>query len=345
VRKPSQEQSAQTARLRSDLEFRRLLEKLPAAAYTCDAAGLITYFNERAVELWGRKPRLNDPVDRFCGSFKLFAADGFPIDHARCWMALALEDGKEYNGHEILVERPDGSRRTALAHANPFQDDRGKLLGAVNVLVDITERKRAEDLLREADRRKSEFLATLAHELRNPLAPIRNGLQIIRLAGHDRDATDQARAMMERQLAQMVRLIDDLLDLSRITNGKIELRRERFDLAAAIQDALETSRPVLESAGHELTVTLPPRPVLVDADRTRLAQVFANLLNNAAKYTDRGGRIGLDAERAGDEAVISVADTGIGIAADVLPHLFEMFSQATPALEPRRAGWASACHS
>src|SRR5438067_8934721 len=130
---------------RGDLEFRRLLETLPAGAYTCDAEGLITYFNRRAVELWGREPKLNDPADRFCGSFKLFATDGTPITHDRCWMALALRDAREYVGQEIVIERPDGSRWTALAHANPLFDDAGRLRGAVNVLVDITDRKRAED--------------------------------------------------------------------------------------------------------------------------------------------------------------------------------------------------------
>ncbi len=199
-----------------------------------------------------------------------------------------------------LSSASDGSRRTALAHANPFYDESGRLVGAVNILVDITERKKAEDAVREADRRKSEFLALLAHELRNPLAPLRNGLQIMRLASHDRTVADQARTMMERQLGHMVRLIDDLLDLSRITKGKIELRKERIDLAAAVRDAVETSRPLIEASGHQLTVTLPSRPIFVDADRTRLSQVFANLLNNSAKYTDRGGHIAA-ARRAGGQ--------------------------------------------
>ena len=139
--------------------------------------------------------------------------------------------------------------------------------------------------LREGDRRKDEFLATLAHELRNPLAPIRNGLQIMRLSDGERGVVEQARTMMERQLRQMVHLVDDLLDLSRISRGKIELRKERAELAKVVQHAVETSRPAIEQGGHELTVTVPPGPILVDADTTRLAQVFANLLNNAAKYT------------------------------------------------------------
>ena len=253
-------------------------------------------------------------------------------------MALALNEGKEYNGLEIVIERPDGSRRTVLAHANPLHDDDGKLTGAVNVLVDITERKQAEDLLREADRRKSEFLAMLAHELRNPLAPLRNGLQIVRLAHHDRPAVDQAREMMERQLAHMVRLIDDLLDLSRITNGKIELRKERIDLGAAVQDAVETSRPVIEASEHRLTVALPPQAVYVDGDRTRLAQVFANLLNNAAKYTDRSGNIRLEVERQGSDVVVTVTDNGLGIPAEVLPCIFDMFTQVDRSLERSQGG-------
>ncbi len=322
----------------SDAQFRRLLDKLPAAAYTCDAEGLITYCNRRAVELWGREPRLNEAVDRFCGSFKLFAADGTPIPHDRCWMALALRDGKEYNGEEIIVERPDGSRWTALAHANPFLDAEGRVYGAVNVLVDITERKRAEEALQKADRNKNEFLATLAHELRNPLAPIRNGLQIMRMSGNDAEMAAQAHSMMERQLGHMVRLIDDLLDVSRITQGKVTLRKERVDLAAVVQDAVETSRSLIEAAGHRLSVTLPSRPVTVNADRTRLAQVFANLLNNSAKYTAPGGQIALCVERHGTDVVIRVKDDGVGIPPDMLPRIFDTFMQVDRSLERSQGG-------
>jgi signal transduction histidine kinase len=253
-------------------------------------------------------------------------------------MAKALQDGKEYNGEEILVERPDGSRCTVLAHANPFHDDAGRLCGAVNVLVDITDRKQAEEALRESDQRKSEFLALLAHELRNPLAPLRNGLQIMRLADYERSAVEQARAVMERQLGHMVRLIDDLLDLSRITKGKIELRKERIDLSAAVRDAVETSRPIIEESGHQLSLALPSKPIYVDADRTRLAQVFANLLNNSTRFTEHGGHIALLAEQQGSDAVVKVRDNGIGIPSDVLPRIFEMFAQEDRSLERSRGG-------
>jgi PAS domain S-box-containing protein len=203
---------------------------------------------------------------------------------------------------------------------------------------DITDRKRTLEALQEADRRKDEFLATLAHELRNPLAPIRNGLQVLRLAKDQPRVEEQARGMIERQVQQMVRLIDDLLDLSRISRGKFELRRERVALAMVLQNAMETSRPLIEQSGHELTLSLPPEPVFVDADVTRLAQVFANLLNNAAKYTERGGEIRLAVEPRDGEVVVRVRDTGVGIPAAMLPQVFEMFTQVDRSLERSQGG-------
>ena len=204
--------------------------------------------------------------------------------------------------------------------------------------ADLIERLRYEQALRDADRRKDEFLATLAHELRNPLAPLRNGLQVLRLAGADKEIADQAMAMMERQLGQMVHLIDDLLDLSRISRGKIELRQERIQLSKAIQQAVETSQPAIEQAGHDLTIEVASGPVYVDADVTRLAQVFSNLLNNAAKYTEQGGRIRLSMRRQGAEAVVSVQDNGMGIPANMLPKVFDIFTQVDRNLERSQGG-------
>ncbi|MEX1232216.1 MAG: PAS domain S-box protein [Planctomycetaceae bacterium] len=199
-------------------------------------------------------------------------------------------------------------------------------------------RLRLLERLQDADRRKDDFLATLAHELRNPLAPIRNGLQVIRMAKDDKQMVEQARGMMERQLEQMVRLIDDLLDISRITRNKLELRKENVELKQVIDSAVETSQHLIDQGEHQLTVSLPPESILVEADPTRLSQIFANLLNNAAKYTENGGRIRLTVERQGSDAIISVRDTGIGIAAEHLPKLFEMFSQVAPALERSQGG-------
>lgn len=192
--------------------------------------------------------------------------------------------------------------------------------------------------LREADQRKDEFLATLAHELRNPLAPIRNGLQVLKLAGGGGEMVEEARSMMERQLGQMVRLVDDLLDVSRITRNKLELRKERVTLAAVIHSAIETSRPLIEQAGHIFSLTLAPSPVELNADLTRLAQVFSNLLNNSAKYTEPGGHIALTAERDRGEVVVRVQDNGLGIPAEALPRLFQMFSQVDRNMERAQGG-------
>jgi PAS domain S-box-containing protein len=240
--------------------------------------------------------------------------------------------------HEHRVVLPGGEVRWQQWTNKAVVDAEGRFVEYQALGIDLTERKQVEASLQEADRRKDEFLATLAHELRNPLAPIRNGLQVIKLAGNNHQAVEQIRSMMERQLGQMVRLVDDLLDVSRITRNKLELRKERVELAAAVHSAVETSRPVMEEAGHELTVTLPPESVYVDADVTRLAQVFANLLNNAAKYTERGGRITLAVERLGSEVIVRVRDTGVGIPEAMLHKIFELFTQVDRSLEKAQGG-------
>jgi signal transduction histidine kinase len=192
------------------------------------------------------------------------------------------------------------------------------------------ERARAEARTVEvvdADRRKTEFLAILAHELRNPLAPILNAVQILRITGSGSEAFASASEMLERQVAQMVRLIDDLLDLSRINRGQFELRREPVELSSVVSRAVESVRPLLVKMGHELTVTLPPDPVYLNADPARLAQIVGNLLNNACKFTERGGRIGLECQRWDAAVEIRIKDNGVGIAAEQLPGVFELFAQ------------------
>jgi len=621
----------------ADPQFCRLLESLPIAAYTCDADGLIRYFNQQAVEVWGRVPELNSPVDRFCGSFKLLRIDGSPITHDRCWMAIALKTGNPFNGEEIVIEREDGARRTVLAHANPVRNEAGTLVGAINLLVDVTEREdgaRAQRLLaaivessddaiisktldgtiatwnhaaerlfgwtaqeaigssimriippdrqeeeseilvrlrqgeridhyetlrvakdgrlidvsltisplrdakgritgaskvarditagkeiqrafldarfelenqfadlaalhemslqlsttlelqptlnailkmavtlddsdfgllllrgenqelsvgashgfdegslefiagapfgacgygtavaerrrvivedaetdplfapdrpavrqagfralhcvpliarsgqvigvlathhrqphrptdwgirlidlcarqavdvienaqlyqelREVDRKKDEFLATLAHELRTPLAPISNSLQILRLTDDLSPAIERIRDVLERQVDHMVRLVDDLLEVSRITRGKVQLRKEPRELAEVVANAVEAGRPMIDAAEHQLAITLPSEPVIVDVDAVRLAQVIANLLINAAKYTESGGQIWLNVRKEAGEAVISVRDNGLGIPPEVLPRVFELFSQADQILNRSQGG-------
>jgi PAS domain S-box-containing protein len=182
--------------------------------------------------------------------------------------------------------------------------------------------------LQAAVQTRDHFIAVLSHELRNPLAAFSSGLHLLKLAGGDPITAESSQEMMERQLKQMVRLVDDLLDVSRITTGKLELHKQPVELASVIQSSLEASRQAIDLGGHELTVTLPPDPILMDADPARLAQAFSNLLNNAAKYSEPGGHIWLSAERDGSEVTIRVRDAGIGISADKLPHIFEVFMQA-----------------
>ncbi|UDF04108.1 response regulator [Asticcacaulis sp. AND118] len=186
--------------------------------------------------------------------------------------------------------------------------------------------QRTSEALREADHRKDVFLATLAHELRNPMAPIRNGLQILRMAP-DSPMAGNVRDMMDRQMTHLVRLVDDLLDVSRVSQGKIELKREHLTLRSVVEAAVETARPVIDQAGHSFALDLPDEELWVDGDLTRLAQIVANLLNNAAKYTPEDGRIGLSLRRDGGQAVLRVSDTGLGIDADMLPRVFELFTQ------------------
>ncbi len=204
----------------------------------------------------------------------------------------------------------------------------GELLARVGARLELARARRTvEDALRDADRRKDEFLATLAHELRNPLAPMRNALHALRMAGPDAPTAGRLHAMMERQVNHMVRLVDDLLEVSRITRGRIELRMEQVDLGAVVRAAVETSRPLIDAGGHELRIVLPAEPVTLRADPVRLAQVVGNLLNNAAKYTPRGGHIRLEARLCGNEVELEVRDDGVGIPQEMLGKVFELFTQ------------------
>ncbi len=235
-----------------------------------------------------------------------------------------------------------------FGHERPgmFTDRHERLVGGIAAQAAVAidnarlfgDIRKAEEALRNADRRKDEFLATLAHELRNPLAPIRNGLHLMRMADGDPATARQARDMMERQVGHLVRLVDDLLELSRITRGKVDLRTETLDLAAVVLSAVETSRPAIEAARHKLDLSLPAEPVTLEADFVRVAQVLANLLNNAAKYTDPGGTISLAVRREGSHAVVSVRDTGVGIAADMLPNIFDMFAQGSRTIDRAQGG-------
>ena len=278
------------------------------------------------------------PEPRPDWSFNAFMSHVHPDDREsveRLFKEAVASSGEWH--FECRVIWPDGGVHWIEAHGSVYKEG-GLATRMLGIVADATDRKLAEHALLDADRRKDEFLATLAHELRNPLAPIRNALEIMRLS-KEPQAQEKARNMIERQLWQMVHLVDDLMDVSRITQGKVELRRERIDIATAVQNAIDTSRPLIDARHHALDVRLPPsQTVFVYADVTRLIQIVANLLNNAAKYTPEGGRITLTAAEKDRQAVITIQDTGTGIPGEMLPRVFDMFTQVDRALERSQGG-------
>jgi PAS domain S-box-containing protein len=318
----------------SEERFRQLAENVHEIFWMSDPETTeLLYISPAYERVWGQSCQsLYDNPRSFMDAVH-------PDDQERVRIAVLENQARgEQTDKEYRVVRPDGSIRWVRDRAFPVKDAAGRFYRLVGIIDDFTEKKLAEEALKEADRRKDDFLATLAHELRNPLAPIRNAAEVFRRTDLADPRLRSVRDIIDRQVQQMVRLIDDLLDISRITRGKLQLRKERIELAAVLQSAVEASRPLIDKQSHELTVTLPEEPVYLDADPIRLAQVFSNLLNNAAKYTEKGGHVWLTAERQGATVVVSVRDTGIGIAAGHLPRLFEMFSQVAPALERSQGG-------
>jgi PAS domain S-box-containing protein len=328
---------AERAMRTSEEKFRRIFETANEGIWMLDADARVTLVNRRMADMLGYQPK------EMMGKAKWeFLVEK---DQARVREMFERRRAGISEQVDVCFQHKDGRPVWAIMAARPLIDEDGVFRGTLDLFTDVTERKNLEEELRqhvrelaEADRRKDEFLATLAHELRNPLAPIRNAVGLLQLQSSGDPELEQARAIIDRQVQQMVRLIDDLLDVSRITRGKLTLRRGRVSLADVLGNAVETSRPLVEEAGHTLEVRVPSEAVYLDGDLTRLAQVFANLLNNAVKYTERGGRITLAAERTGDTVVVAVRDTGIGIAPEQLPHIFEMFSQVTPALDRSQGG-------
>jgi PAS domain S-box-containing protein len=318
----------------SERRFRQLAESINEVFWLTDSANTeILYISPAYERIWGRSC-----VSLYAAPWS-FLDSVHPDDEQRVKAAVLERIGRgEPSDQEYRIRRPDGSVRWIRDRGFPIRDVHGRVYRFAGIAEDITERKHAEEALKEADRKKDEFLAILAHELRNPLAPIRHGLELMKLAAGDRSVVEESRHLMERQLHQMVRLIDDLMDVSRITRGKLDLRKEPITLAAAIESALEASRPLIDACGHELSVELPREPLRLEGDLTRLAQVFANLLNNAAKYTEPRGRIWLTAEQHGNVAVVRVRDNGSGIAGEMIPKVFEMFTQVDTSQSRSRGG-------
>jgi PAS domain S-box-containing protein len=321
-------------------KFVTLIENSTDFIGMCDLKGIPFFINRAGLELVGLddiEQARHVPVPSFF----------FPEDQPKIMQEFfpsVLEKG--HGEIEIRFRHfKTGVARWMAYKVLTLPDAAGRPVAFATVSQDVTERRRLEDNLRrlaadlsETDRRKTEFLAMLAHELRNPLAPISNAARALRLGGSDEEAVQSASEMLERQVGQLARLVDDLLDMSRITRGKIELRKERIELAPIVEQAVEAVRGLYRSMNHELTVTLPPQPVRLDADPARLAQVIGNLLSNACKFTDRGGHVWLTVEQNGEQVVVRVRDNGIGIAAAQFPRVFEMFAQVDTSLERSRDG-------
>ena len=349
----------------ADRPYRLLVEEMQQGALTLSDNGTIAYCNRRFADLVGRPP------ERLLGvTFHAF----IPLD-ARTDYECLLRQGRTGLSHgESHVQKPDGTLVPVFLTFNALPPDCGAAVGLL--VTDLTTQRHHEKLdalletLKETDRRKNEFLAMLSHELRSPLAPITNALQLLGLERANENPTQQqARSIIERQMGQLGHLVDDLLEVSRITTGRIQLHRERLLVSEIVRSAIETAQPLIDELRHELTVSLPPEPIWLYADAARLEQVLVNLLTNAAKYTDDGGRVWVTVEPAngqrsgtalaasvvktlspgtspaasavpltGSECVIRVRDNGVGIPPSLLPHIFDLFTQAERSLDRSQGG-------
>jgi PAS domain S-box-containing protein len=309
----------------SERRLKAVLDNATVALFLMDPDRNCVYMNAAAERLTGyslsqtQGKRLHELIHHHRPDGSAYSIEECPIDRS-----IPEIDGQQ--GEEVFIH-PDGHFYPVAFTASSIREEQGRVIGTIIEVRDIRAEKAAADQLLEADRRKDEFLAVLAHELRNPLAPLRSGLDIIRHLGPKDPPLSRVTDMMGRQIGNLVRLVDDLLDLSRVTHGRLELRREPVLLREVADAALEASRILIDSRGHELIFHCGDDQLAVDGDAQRLSQVISNLLSNSAKYTPQGGQIRLTVERAGNDALITVTDTGIGIPSEALARIFEMFSQ------------------
>jgi PAS domain S-box-containing protein len=313
--------AAERAMKDSEARFRSIANLIPQMVWSAGAGGTNDYLNTRWREFTGL------PEQELLGNgwFKVIHPDDMPELSAAWDRSLAA--GSPYEVEHRLLHH-SGQYRWVLNRALPVTGEHGTIVRWMGALTDIHDKKRGEEELKAAARRKDEFLAMLAHELRNPLAPISSAAQLLVHAAADEQRVRQSSEIIVRQVRHLTGLVDDLLDVSRVTRGLVELQRERVDLKSVLASALEQARPLVEARRHHLEVAIDAAPAWVDGDRIRLVQVLANLLNNAAKYTPQGGAIALSLEVAGGMASIAVRDNGIGIGPDLLPQVFELFTQA-----------------
>ncbi len=326
-----------SARLRlSEERLATTLRSIGDAVIATDARGMVTMINPVAEKLtgWPQAQARGKPLDEI---FRIVNEQTRETVESPVTKVLRKGGIVGLANHTVLIHK--AGHETAIEDSGaPICDDSGAVTGVVLVFRDATEERAAKNALQLADRRKDEFLATLAHELRNPLAPIRQAAAVAAHAGTTPEQIRWSHSVIERQAGHMARLLDDLLDVSRITRGRLEVRRARVALRSVVDAAVETARPTIDAGKHALKVSLPDEPLMLDADALRLSQVLANLLTNAAKYSDRPGTIRLVAERDGQDVVIRVIDDGIGLAPADLPRIFEMFAQVKPTLDRKEAG-------
>jgi PAS domain S-box-containing protein len=326
--------------LASERDLRRHAEESESRLHVALAAGQMgtweydllkcrSFWSEELERMHGLEP------GTFDGSVEMVLKLVHPLDMERFADLLRNCSPSREADHEVefRMVRPDGAVRWLASRGRLIVDENGTPTRIVGVCADITDLKRMAETAREADRRKDEFLATLAHELRNPLAAVRAGVAVIRKAHLDGAAVVEHCSIVERQLRQLTRMVDDLLDVADITRRGLPLEKTRVEIGAIVRMALEQVRPLIEEAGHALSARLPAEPILLDADPARLVQVLTNLLNNAVKYSPRGGRIQISVQREHDELRINVKDSGIGIPAEKLESVFEMFGQLDRSLE------------
>jgi signal transduction histidine kinase/ActR/RegA family two-component response regulator len=310
---------------RKDLPFRKIFVLFGAFILACGT----THLMEAVIFWW--------PNYRLAGAIKLFTAGVSWATVIALYRVvpgvLAMRTPEELEREIVARQSAQGELQKANAQLEMRVQERTSDLTQV-----VEKLTAAEHRLKETDRRKDEFLATLSHELRNPLAPIRHALEVMKLADGNIELIEQSQTIMDRQLCQIVRLIDDLLDVNRITRNTLELRRDQVELAPIIQQSVEMCRSLVESANQELNISLPPEPIYLNADTARLTQVFGNLLSNACKYTESGGRIWLTVEQQDSQAVVTVRDTGVGIPPEMLSKVFEMFTQVNGTLERSQCG-------
>jgi PAS domain S-box-containing protein len=314
------------ARLRAQSRLNRAITECAAESiFLTDATGRITMVNPEAERLFGyTQEEFNGQMLHELLHYQY--PDGRPYPNEECANCRIYSGGEKVHHHEVVFFCKEGREVTVVCSNAPLEID-GEVTGAVLVAHDISERKVFEEALQEADRRKDEFLAMLAHELRNPLAPILNAAQILGLFSRDEERILWAQEIIERQVSHLSRLVDELLDVSRIARGKIRLKRAPVLLEEVIAQATESVRPIMDARGQRLVLRLPAEPIRLEADLLRLVQTLLNVLDNAAKYSPAGARIELEAQAQGREAIIRVRDPGEGISAELLPHVFDLFRQ------------------